>query len=389
MDKKALLRRLALALCLITFLSLGVTQCAAVGPRGAAPGAVSLRINTSHALENARGAVLDAGLNLSEQVRITPSSPDQKNFLSPERFIEDAKSVGATILSSSCSHWQSLFDSVCYPKLTKNGMVHVYAYEPRQSQPENAPPPAAFVTVNRIGGKTGHGIEFGVPQGYMHGKGQGSTPSGVTAQLAGLMACLKFQHPQWNWFDVKAALRSTAANYPTGYNPRNYGYGVIDYPAANALRDAKALPLCPPAAVLRPLRGDAIFFSVNPFQQSRRVADALFKFKAAPAPCLGELSLAGIVALGGQQVYLADVAKSGNSVGYRAAREETAYFVWFTKDAAGKFSRIEPYSILGPVHLQPQAQSQPHYPPQFQPQLQFRHEPQPLYGPRVNPVQGN
>ena len=352
MPGKALLCLLALSLCL--------TQCAA------AEVPVRLRINTSHGLDNAKGAVLDAGLKLSWEVQVTPSSSGESGYLAPDRFIEDGKSVGATILSSSFSGWQSSFDSVLYQKLTENSMVHVYAYEPRRPQPENAPPPAAFATVNRIGRMTGHGIEFGVPAAYMHGKGQDSTPSGVTAQLAGLMACLKFQHPEWNWFDVKAALRSTAANFPTGYNPGNYGYGAINYPGANALHDAKTLPLFAPAAVVHPQQGEALSFSINPFQQSRRVADALFKFKAPPAPRNEELSLSQIVALGGQLLVIGDFVKTGNMANYRVTKEETAYFVWLTSDAGGKFSRIEPYSILGPVHLKAPAR----------------------YGPRLKPLHG-
>ena len=365
MPRKFLLRGIALALSLAGCLLVSLTPALSLAPGGAGAGAVGLRINTSHGLEAARGSVLDAGLDPSTEVRVTPSSPDQRSFLAPGPFIEDARSVGATILSSSCSGWQSIYDSLLYQKLAQNGMVHVYAYEPHRPQPENAPPPAAFTTVNRIGGLTGHGIEFGVPVGYLHGKGQSDTPSGVTAQLAGLMASLKFRHPSWNWFDVKAALRCTAGNYPTGYNPRNYGYGAIDYPAANALHDAKALPLFPPAAVIHPQRGDLLPFSVNPFRQSRRAADALFKFKSAPAPQLKELSLSEIVALGGQLVLLGDSAKKGNAASYRVAAAESVYFVWLTRDAAGRFSRIEPYSILGPLHLAPQAPFGPRIRPEY------------------------
>ena len=338
--------------------SLCLTQCAA----STTP--VVLRINTSHGIGNAKGAVLDAGLNLTWEVQVTPSSRGDSNFLNPEKFIEDGKNVGATILSSSFSGWQSLFDSVLYQKLTTNSMVHVYAYEPRSPQPENAPPPASFVTVNKMGGMTGHGIEFGVPVAYMHGKGQDSSPSGVTAQLAGLMACLKFQHPSWNWFDVKAALRSTASNFPTGYNFRNYGYGTIDYPAANALKDAKALPLFPPAAMVHQQKGDALPFSVNPFQQTRRIADALFKFNSPPPPHTKDMKLDEIVVLGGQLLVLGDFTKLGNMVSYRVNKEETVYFVWLTRDSDETFSRIEPYSIIGPVHLKPQ----------------------PLVGPRLKPA---
>jgi hypothetical protein len=363
MPGKTRLRHLASALCLILCAAAGLSL---VLSRSAASGApVGLRINTSHGLGNALGAVLDAGLKPALDIQVTPSSPDSRGYLPPGRLLEDAKKAGASILSSSFSGWQSHFDSALYQKMTENRMVHVYAYEPRTPQPGNAPPPATFVTVNRIGGLTGGGIEFGVPTGYQHGKGQSTTPSGVTAQLAGLMASLKFKHPDWNWFDVKAALRCTAANFSTGYNPRDYGYGAIDFPAANAQTDPRSFPLFPPAAVLYPQSGDLLPFSVNPFQQSRRAADALFKFKTAPAPHSKELTLPEIVALGGRLVYLGDTPKVSNIASYRVTSEETAYFVWFTKDASGSFSRIESYSILGPVHLKPQ----------------------PTYGPRLKPAQ--
>jgi len=327
-----------------------------LGTACGAGSSVGLRTNTSHGVENARGAVSDAGLKLLFEVRVSPSSKDDHGFLPPGRFIDDAKLAGASILSSSFSGWQSGFDAVLYQKLTANGMLHVYAYEPRTPQPDNAPPPAAFTTVNVIGGMTGHGIEFGVPAGYMKGKGQSSTPSGVTAQLAGLMASLKYRHPDWNWFDVKAALRSTAANYPKGYDPKHYGYGTIDYPAANALVDAQLLPLFPPAAVQLPHTGAVLSFYVNPFQQTRRVADALFKFRSPPSPNRAELSLAQLVSLGGQLLYLGDFTKKGNQANFRIMADEKAWFVWLTRDAAGRFSRIEPYSVLGPVLLKAKQQ---------------------------------
>jgi len=313
---------------------------------------VRLRVNTSHGLENARGAVADAGMNLDSEVSVTPSSPDNgQSFLPPDRFLADGESVGATILSSSFSGWDYLFDSVLYTRLAGKGMLHVYAYVPKSAQPDNAPPPAAFATVNRIGGKTGGGIEFGVPDGYMNGKGGSTSSSGAAAQLAGLMACLKFSHPSWNWFDVKAALRSTASNYATGYDPRNFGYGTLDYPAANGLRDAAALPLFPPAVVLLPQRGNSLRFFVNSFRQSRRVADVLFKFAAPPSRQMKELTLAEISALGGQLVFSGDPPVRSNIFSYRVTADETAFFVWLAKSAHDRFSRIESYSIIGPVVL--------------------------------------
>lgn len=316
---------------------------------------VGLRINTSHGLSNAQGAVLDAGLKLTTEISVTASSDSNGTpFLSPDKLLADAQKVGATILSSSFSGWHAAFDSLGYLPLTSNNMVHVYAYEPRKPQPGNAPPPAAFVTVNKIGGKTGHGIEFGIPTTYMNGRGMSTTPSGVTAQLAGLMACLKYLHPAWNWFDVKAALRATAANYTTGYDPEKYGYGSIDYQRANALTDSARLPLFAPAALTfttkRQEAGQVNFF-VNSFRQGRRLNDALFTFSAPPTVHLQELSLPEIAALGGKWVFTGDLSKSKNIYTYKAVTSETLYFVWFTVDANGSYSRIEPYSIIGPVQL--------------------------------------
>jgi len=324
-------------------------------PHAAIAAPVGLRVNTTHGMSNAKGAVLDAGLKLTTEVSVTASSQsDGTPFLPPDKFLADAKRVGAIILSSSFSGWQAAFDSLGYLPLTANNMVHVYAYEPKRSQSRKAPPPAAFVTVNKIGGRSGDGIEFGVPPAYMNGKGMSTTPSGVTAQLAGLMACLKYQHPSWNWFDVKASLRSTAANFASGYDPDRYGYGAIDYHGANALTDAARLPLFAPAAVpfkTKSKEPAQINFFVNSFKQTRRSTDALFKFSLPPTAHLQELTLPEITARGGKWVFSGDLSKTSNIYSYKAITTETVYFVWFTVDANGTYSRIEPYSIIGPVTL--------------------------------------
>lgn len=265
---------------------------------------VRLRINTSHGLSNAIGAVNDAGLSAPE-VPVTPSSPN-------------------------------------------NGTLHVYAYEPLKSQPPEAPPPAAFSTVNKIGGTTGGGIEFGVPAHYMHGKGQSTTASGVTAQLAGLLACVKYRHPTWNWFDVKAALRMTASNYPTGYDMHNYGYGAIDFVKATALANEAQLALFAPAAIILGQKGDRIFFKINPFRQSRRFTDVVFTFPKRPNPTQKELTLEEITAMGGRSLFSSYLYKDSSTYTYRAPGGETAYLVWFTQDVSLKFSRIESYAIFGP-----------------------------------------
>lgn len=338
----------ALKLPLKLIPTLAVIACVYISHFAGAAQPVRLRINTSHGLGNARGAVTDAGFSPSE-VQVTPSSPDNgKQYLPPDKLLEDARAVGATILSSSFSGWNYLFDSSGYPQLTANGMLHVYAYEPRKPQPSNTPPPAAFATVNKIGGTTGGGIEFAVPTDYMHGKGKSATPSGATAQVAGLLACLKYRHPSWNWFDVKAALRSTAANYPAGYDPSKYGYGVISFKDADAISSESRLPLFAPAAVLLGQKGDRLVFRINPYKQSRHYSDVLFKFKKRPMPTLKELTLTEITAMGGEYLFSSYLYNDANDFSCRINRGETAYLVWFTQDSSLNFSRIEPYSIFGP-----------------------------------------
>lgn len=310
---------------------------------------VKLRINTMHGIGNAKGAVQDAGLSPADQIIVTASSEyDGHPYLPPDALLADGLAHGATILSSSFSGWDFFYDSAGYSKLTAREVVHVYAYEPRRPQPIQAPPPAAFVTVNRVGGQSGGGIEFGVTSGYMHGRGTSTTPSGVTAQVAGLMACLKYQHPSWNWFDVKAALRATASNFASGYDPAGYGYGNIDYHAANSLEDAEKLPLFAPAAVVSRLPGDRLIFKINAFKQKRRFSDVLFRFPSRPARVLRELTLAEISAMGGRHLFTSYLRRQPELYAYRLSPGETACFVWFTQDGNGSYSRIEPYSIFGP-----------------------------------------
>jgi hypothetical protein len=325
---------------------------------------VRVRINTTHGLENARGAIIDAGLNVTTDVIVTPSSEfNGRPFLPPDKFALNARTVQATIMSSSFSGWDYLFDTTQYRNLSQHGLVHVFAYEPRKPQPPNAPPPVVFVTVNLTGGKSGDGIEFAIPKGYMNGKGQSDTPSGVTAQLAGLLASLKYTHPQWNWFDIKAALRMTAANFATGYDPRTSGYGTIHFQNANMLTDARQLPLFPPASVMRTAPNNTVVFAVNSFKQTRRTADALFKFRMRPFPLLKELTLEELTNIGGHLLYTGDLSETTNVLSLQLNNGESAYFVWLSKDANGLYSRIEPYSILGPI--------------------QFPQENKSMYGPRI------
>jgi hypothetical protein len=168
------------------------------------------------------------------------------------------------------------------------------------------------------------------------------------------MASLKYYHPDWNWFDIKAALRSTASNFSSGYDPQKSGYGAVDYRMANSLTDAARFPLFPPAALMRIAKNNAVVFAINSFKQSRRAVDALFAFSVRPVPTRKELSLDELTAMGGHLLFTGDLSETTNTFALQLASNEQAYFVWLTKDAKWRYSRIEPYSILGPVLFAPE-----------------------------------
>jgi hypothetical protein len=69
--------------------------------------------------------------------------------------------------------------------------------------------------------------------------------SELTARSAGLLASVRYNHPTWNWFDVKAAIRQTASNWNTGYDDTNYGFGNAYYASSTAL-SASGILLQPP-----------------------------------------------------------------------------------------------------------------------------------------------
>jgi hypothetical protein len=111
------------------------------------------------------------------------------------------------------------------------------------------------------------------------------------------------------------------------------------------------LPLFAPAAVIIGKMGDRLIFRINPFRQTRSFTDVVFKFTMRPNPHLKELTLAEITAMGGRYLFSGYLYKDAPTYSYRMIRGETAYLVWFTLDSSLKFSRIEEYSIFGPITL--------------------------------------
>lgn len=230
-----------------------------------------------------------------------------------------------------------------YDQFSPNDVVHNWAYTGLSA---GALPPTLHSAPGGGGWSSGYGVEWSLPAAY----GFNGTLSDLTAASSGMMASLRYLHPTWNNYDVKAAIRQTASNWSTGYDSADYGFGTADFSAANALVDG-AIALQPPAVKATTLTGRHLRFEVYPFKQSRRVREVLFHFPSSPGFSSDELSLTDIESLGGvkQAEYSGDASRAEVIVDDMSDR----YFVWFSADHAedslANFSRIETYSVLGPL----------------------------------------
>lgn len=214
------------------------------------------------------------------------------------------------------------------------------------TSPNNTPP--SFMTAPGGGGwPSKQGVEWTIDPTLFCV----STLSCLTAANAGIMAVLRYQHPTWNWFDIKAALRQTGTNWSTGYDRNNYGFGQVNHATATAFTNAEILLQSPSVATSTSAYGQ-FKFTVYPFKQTRRVKEVLFQFDTNPGFQANELTLTQIQALGGTKVteYTGTTATTTTPI-YTAFTND--YFVWFTadnaSDTAARFSRIDTYSILGPL----------------------------------------
>ncbi len=226
-------------------------------------------------------------------------------------------------------------------------LTYNYAFSNSPVPPSTALPPIFHTSI----GSTTHTSNYGVEWSSDSTIFSYTDLSSMTGANAGVMAVLRHNHPTWNWLDTKAALRQTATNFATGYNKSTYGFGRSSYVAANALTDGQ-INLQPPAAIAATSTGQMLF-TIYPFRQTRRVKEVLFQFSSSPGFQANELTLANIQALGGTKIteYTSTSATSSLATTYAALTNQ--YFVWFTADnatdSAANFSRIDTYSILGPI----------------------------------------
>ncbi|WAC08783.1 MAG: hypothetical protein OS130_06235 [Thermodesulfobacteriota bacterium] len=233
-----------------------------------------------------------------------------------------------------------------YNLSASHDLAHNFAYT--SVLPVGTPPPAFHIAPGGDGWHSGAGIEWTLDCSVFDCR----TLSALTAENAGIMTAMRYNHPTWNWFDTKAALRQTATNWKTGYNPNSYGFGTVNYVTANALRDNQ-LSLQPPEAIAETNFLGAILFHLYPFKQTRRVKEVLFQFGNAPSFHGSELTISQIQALGGTKV-MEYSGITSQTFAPLTTGINNAYFVWFTadnaNDNAASFSRIDTYSVLGPLN---------------------------------------
>lgn len=254
----------------------------------------------------------------------------------------------AVISASYCCYMAS-YDLTYYASL--QGIQGIFssplAIKVGGALPLGTPPPVSFISSssqNSTNGGSGWGIEFGLSASYL-GLNT-SEDSWVTAQLAGFAAALKVNHPTWNWFDIKAALRQTGGQWATGYNFSAFGYGFVNWPAANSLTGTGpgVMWLQPPGMYVTN-NGFYAAITLLPFRQTRRVNEQIYSVSAAYSwPVKNEYTASDIAASGATLLYTSNGTDMTPVFNFVASVTGSITFVAFTLDGAGEFSRVEAFS---------------------------------------------
>lgn len=251
--------------------------------------------------------------------------------------------VYAVINSSSCCY-QSSYDQQYYATLIGQGTLFSspMAVQVGGTLPAGTAPPVAFVSSssqNSFNGGTGWGIEFGLSTSYLGL--DTSADSWVSAEMAGFLAALLNNHPTWTPGDVKAALRVTAANWATGYDHTHFGYGLINWSAANS---PGTLYLQPPGVMVQN-NGYFAGITLFPFRQTRRVREVIYSVSAAYVwPVKNEYTTSDLTASGGTLLYTSNGTDVMPAFSYAPAASGTVTLIALTTDGSGNYSRVEEFS---------------------------------------------
>jgi len=199
-------------------------------------------------------------------------------------------------------------------------------------------------SANSINGGTGWGSEFEFSASYLGL--DTSEDSWVSAELAGFYAALKNNHGSWNWFDIKGALRQTAANWSTGYNHLNYGYGILNWSSANSVASPANIYLQPPGIAVQNF-GYYATVTLYPFRQTRRDHEELRSCTAGYSwPVKNEYSLSDVTAGCPTLLYMSNGTDVEPTTTYAPAMSGTITLIAFTTDGSGAYSREEEFSPM-------------------------------------------
>jgi hypothetical protein len=209
------------------------------------------------------------------------------------------------------------------------------------------------------------------------------SPSSTTELLSGTLSVLKQNHPSLTWGDIKGALRQTASCWGTGYaascgsgSAIGFGYGNINFVAANAISAPSSIFLQPPgmqigSTVVVGNNQFMLTFTLYPFLQTRRVMEAVYLGGTWPAPATGcggtcnEFTAAQIAAAGATLFCTSTGMSCSNMLAgppppQQGTATETLTFVALTLDANGNGSRVESFM---PQSLMLTSQAPPPPPP--------------------------
>lgn len=279
-------------------------------------------------------------------VPVASSSNTSGAFISVATGLSSNNATYAAINFSFCCSSPGT-DQQYYSTLLAQGTVFTMplAVQVGGQPAVGTPPPVTMVTAsspNSSNGGSGWGMEFGLSASY---KGLDTTEdSWVSAEMSGLLVGLKSNHPTWNWFDIKGALRQTASQWATGYSSTQFGFGTIDWDSANAIASTSSLYLQGPGVGIMNYGYYAVI-SLYPYRQTRRSVEVLYSVSSVYSwPVKNEYTATDIAASGGTLLYTSNGTDVVPMYSYVPAVSGTVTLVAFTKDASGNYSRVEGFS---------------------------------------------
>lgn len=249
------------------------------------------------------------------------------------------------VINASLCCYNPTYDQSYYPALLSQNTTYTTPIGP-MPLPARTPPSSTMSAVtspNSGDGASGWGTEFGLSVSYLGL--DTSEDSWTSAEMAGFFAALLHNHPTWNLFELHAAFRQTAGNWATGYNNTTFGYGFVNWPAANAVTGTGAgvMWLQPPGFQIQN-KGYYAIVTLYPFRQTRRANELIYSVSAAYTwPIKNEYSAADIAASGATLLYTSNGTDIMPQFVFAPVASGTVTLVPFTSDGSGGFSRVESF----------------------------------------------